>query len=401
MIKLTLDDIVEAQKTLEGKVKRTPLNPSTTFSKMTGCEVYIKHENLQKAGSFKVRGAYNKIANLERDERKRGIVAVSTGNHAQGVALAATIFGTPSTIVMPKGAPISKVEATKGYGGQVILWGDSFEEAFTKAKEIKEKDNLTLIHAFDDVDVAAGQGTIGLEILEDLPEVDLVVCPIGGGGLISGISTAIKAKKPECRIIGVQAKKMDAAYRSFQKGTLIHTEKGNTIADGIAIKSPSKFTFSIIKSLLDGIVIVEEEEIAQAMLLLLERCKSVVEGAGAVALAALLYQNIAKKGEKVVLVVSGGNVDTTILSKLITQGLIKSGRYRELRVLMEDKPGKLETLLEIISDLEANIIDINVDRFSPDLPFNHVIVQLAVETKNLDHSVALLKGIKKQFQIQS
>jgi threonine dehydratase len=400
LIKLTVDDILKAQKTLEGKVKRTPLNPSTTFSKMTDCEVYIKHENLQKAGSFKIRGAYNKIANLETDKRKKGVVAVSTGNHAQGVALAAAIFGSTSTIVMPKGAPISKVEATKGYGGQVILYGNSFEEAFTKAKEIEERNSLTLIHAFDDAYIAAGQGTIGLEILEDLPEVDLVICPIGGGGLISGIATAIKAKKPECRIVGVQAKEMDAAYRSFQEGALVRTEKGNTIADGIAIKSPSEFTFSVIKSQLDGIVIVEEEEIAQAMLLLLERCKSVVEGAGAVALAALLYRNIAKKGEKIALIVSGGNVDTTILSKLITQGLIKSGRYRELKVLMEDKPGELENLLKIISDLEANIVDINVDRFSPNLPFNHVVVQLAIETKNLDHSIILLEGIQKNFHVQ-
>lgn len=398
LIPLTVDDILKAQKTLEGKVKRTPLNHSTTFSNMTGCEVYLKHENLQKGGSFKVRGAYNKIANLEKI-KKTGVVAVSTGNHAQGVALAATMFGLNSTIVMPKGAPIPKIEATKGYGGQVILHGNSFEEAFIKAKEIGEKENLILVHAFDDPYIAAGQGTIGLEILEDLPNVDLVICPIGGGGLISGIATAIKARKPKCRVVGVQAREMDAAYRSFQEGTLVRTEKGNTIADGIAIKSPSKFTFSIIKSQLDDIVIVEEEEIARAMLLLLERCKSVVEGAGAVALAALLYRNIAKKGEKTVLVVSGGNVDITILSKLITQGLIESGRYRELKVLMEDKSGELEDLLKIISAAEANIVDINVDRFSPDLPFNHVVVQLAIETKNMEHSLALLKEIKNQFQI--
>jgi len=398
LIPLTIDDILKAQKTLEGKVKRTPLNHSTTFSNMTGCEVYLKHENLQKGGSFKVRGAYNKIANLEKI-KKTGVVAVSTGNHAQGVALAAAMFGFNSTIVMPKGAPIPKIEATKGYGGQVILYGNSFEEAFIKAKEIGKKEKLTLVHAFDDPYIAAGQGTIGLEILEDLPDVDLVICPIGGGGLISGIATAIKARKSNCRVIGVQAREMDAAYKSFQDGILVQTEKGNTIADGIAIKSPSEFTFSIIKSQIDDIVIVEEEEIARAMLLLLERCKSVVEGAGAVALAALLYRNIAKRGEKTALVVSGGNVDITILSKLITQGLIKSGRYKELKVLMEDKPGELENLLEIISELEANIVDINVDRYSPDLPFNHVVVQLAIETKNLDHSLALLKEIRKQFQI--
>lgn len=399
MSELTIDDIIKAQRTINGKVKRTPLNHSTTFSKMTNCEVYLKHENLQKAGSFKVRGAYNKIANLEDSKRKKGVVAVSTGNHAQGVALAAAIFDIASTIVMPKGAPISKIEATKGYGGRVILHGNSFEEAFTKAKEIEEQEDLTLIHAFDDPYIAAGQGTIGLEILEDLSDVDVIICPIGGGGLISGIATAVKTKKPNCRIVGVQSKAVDAAYRSFRERKLIRIAKGTTIADGIAIKSPSDFTFSIIRSRLDDVVIVEEEEIAQAMLLLLERCKSVAEGAGAVALAALLYRDVVKKGEKVVLIISGGNVDITILSKLITQGLIKSGRYKELEILVEDKPGKLESLLKIISNLEANIIDINLDRYSPNLPFNFVIVDLAVETKNEEHSKALLKDIQKRFKV--
>ncbi len=397
LFELTIDDIVEAQRTLEGKIKRTPLNHSTTFSKMAGCDVYLKHENLQKAGSFKVRGAYNKISRLKKSIRGKGVVAVSTGNHAQGVALAASIFGISSIIVMPNGAPISKIEATKGYGGKVILQGDSFEEAYIKAKEIKKTEDLTLIHAFDDPDIAAGQGTIGLEILEDLPDVDLVICPIGGGGLISGIATAIKAKKPKCRVVGVQTREMPAAYKSFKEGKLIQTEKGNTLADGIAIKCPSEFTFSIIKSHLDDVVIVEEEEIAQAMLLLLERCKSVAEGAGATALAALLYRNISQKDENVALILSGGNVDITILSKLITQGLIKSGRYRELKVLLEDKPGGLESLLKFITKLEANIIDINVDRFSPNLPFNHVVVELAIETKNSEHSKVILNEIKTHF----
>ncbi|MFX0204584.1 MAG: threonine ammonia-lyase, partial [Candidatus Hodarchaeota archaeon] len=338
-------------------------------------------------------------ARLEESVRKKGVVAVSTGNHAQGVALAASIFGITSTIVMPKGAPISKIEATKGYGGKVVLYGDSFEEAYIKAKEIKKSEDLTLIHAFDDPDIAAGQGTIALEVLEDLPDVDLVICPIGGGGLISGIATGIKARKPNCRVVGVQTKEMAAAYKSFKEGKLIKTEKGHTLADGIAIKSPSEFTFSIMKSHLDEIVIVKEEEIAQAMLLLLERCKSVAEGAGATSLAALLYRDISQKNENIALIVSGGNVDITILSKLITQGLIKSGRYRELKVLVEDKPGGLEKLLKIITKLEANIIDINVDRFSPDLPFNHVVVELAIETKNLEHSKTILDTIKAQYKV--
>ena len=396
---LTLKDIEAAQHILKRNVKRTPLTHSTTFSKMTNCDVYMKYENLQKAGSFKIRGAYNKISNLSQVLRKKGVIAVSTGNHAQGVALAASMFKIPSTIVMPVGAPISKIEATKGYGGRVILFGDSFEEASTEAQAIGKREGYSLVHAFDDPYVIAGQGTIGLEIFGDLPDVDMVVCPIGGGGLISGIATAIKAKKPECRIIGVQSKVMDAAYRSFKEQKLVHTEKGNTIADGIAIKSPSKLTFSHIVSLLDDIVLVEEEEIANAMLLLLERCKSVGEGAGAVTLAALLYRQITKENEKVVLVVSGGNADITMLSRIITQGLIKSGRYRELKVLLEDKPGRLESLLSVISKEEANVIDVSVDRYSPNLPFNFVVVTLALETKNLDHSLKILKEIQRRFKV--
>jgi threonine dehydratase len=399
MESLSLNSIVEAKQILNKKVKRTPLNHSTTFSKMTSCEVYLKHENLQKAGSFKVRGAYNKIAHLDKSMREKGVVAVSTGNHAQGVALAASLFGISATIVMPKGVPIPKIEATKGYGGTVILYGESFEEAYTKALEIAEKDGLTLIHAFDDKHVAAGQGTIGLEILEDLPEVDLVICPIGGGGLISGIATAIKAQKPSCRIIGVQTEEMSAAYQSIKKGTLITTGKGNTIANGIAIKSPSKFTFSTMKSVLDDVVIVKEREIAEAILLLLERCKTIAEGAGAVSLAALLNRDIAKKEEKIVLIVSGGNIDSTILGKIITQGLIKAGRYHELEVLVEDKPGKLEALLEVITAVEGNVVDIEFDRYSHNIPFGYVGLHIALETKNHLHSIEITEKVMESYNL--
>ncbi|MFX0114179.1 MAG: threonine ammonia-lyase [Candidatus Hodarchaeota archaeon] len=401
MINLTLEDILEAQQTIRENVKRTPLTHSSTFSKMTGCKVYIKYENLQKAGSFKIRGAYNRIAHLAEQQRQKGVVAVSTGNHAQGVALAASLFGIPATIVMPKGAPIPKIEATKGYGGDVVLHGTTFEEAFAKAREIEEKEGKTLIHAFDDPYIAAGQGTIGLEILEDLPEVDLVIAPIGGGGLIGGIATAIKAKKSECRIVGVQAREMDAAYQSFKGGILVKTEKGRTIADGIAIKSPSEFTFSVLQPLLHDVVTVEEEEIANAILLLLERCKAVAEGAGAVSLAALLNRKIAKAGEKVVLVVSGGNIDSTMLGKIITQGLIKAGRYREVRVLVEDKPGGLAALIETISEAEANIIDMGFDRYSLDVPFNCVLVDLALETKGKAHSEEVVEELRRKHEVRS
>ncbi|MFX1513856.1 MAG: threonine ammonia-lyase, partial [Promethearchaeota archaeon] len=351
------------------------------------------------AGSFKIRGAYNKIANLEVHKRQKGVIAVSTGNHAQGVALAASLHKIPATVVMPKGAPIPKIQATKGYGGEIVIYGDSFEDAYLKAKELERSKYLTLIHAFDDPFVVAGQGTIGLEILEDLPDVDVVLCPIGGGGLISGIATAIKAKNPNTRIVGVQTKKMNSAYRSFQEASIISTERGYTIADGIAIKNPSVFTFSMIKALVDEIVIVDEEEIARAILLLLERCKAVVEGAGAVPLAALLHRNVVDPGEKVVLVISGGNIDITMVSKVITQGLIKAGRFVEVQVLMEDKSDLLVDLLGIIAGLEVNLIKIDFDRFSPRIPYNFVVVRLDLETKSLKHSISCLNEIKKHYTL--
>ncbi len=300
---------------------------------------------------------------------------------------------------MPKNAPIPKIEATKGYGGSVELFGDSFDDAYSRAIEIAEKNDLTLIHAFDDPYVAAGQGTIGLEILEDLPDVNLIICPIGGGGLISGIATAIKSKNPSCRIIGVQTKEMSAAHQSIKSGTLIKTQKGNTIANGIAIKSPSEFTFSIMKSILDDTVIVEEEEIAEAILLLMERCKSIAEGAGAVSLAALLNRDLVKKDEKIVIVVSGGNIDITLLGKIITQGLIKSGRYQELRVRLEDKSGRLDELLNLITSMEGNVIDVDFDRYSATLPFGFVVIHLILETKNRFHSKDIVKKVKESFQI--
>jgi len=396
---LRLDEILDAYKIIDGKVKRTPLDFSSSLSRLTGCEVYLKYESLQKAGSFKIRGAYNKIAHIPEEQREKGVVAVSTGNHAQGVAYAASLFGIPSTIVMPMGAPIPKIEGTKGYGGKVVLHGESFEEAYKKAKEIQEKEGLTIVHAYDDKHVLAGAGTVGLEILEDLPDVDVVICPIGGGGLISGVATALKVKKPDTKIVGVQAKEMDAAYRSFKEGHLLKGKKGSTIADGLAIKSPSELTFSIIKSQVDDVVTVEEEEIAEAILFMLERCKSVVEGAGAVSLAALLQRNIANKGDKVVLVLSGGNIDITMLGKIITQGLIKAGRYVEIRIEVEDRPGKLNTVLDIVKNMEANVKTINFDRYSPQLTFGHVVVNLALETKGKEHSEEVVKAIKEHHDV--
>ena len=394
---LTLEHILEAKELLADNIKRTPLTRSATFSKLTGLEVYIKYENLQKAGSLKIRGAYNRIAHLDEKQREKGVVAVSTGNHAQGVALAASMFNISSTIVMPKGAPLPKIQATEGYGGRIILHGENFEEAYEKAKDIEKLEGKTLIHAFNDLFIVAGQGTIGLEILEDCPDVNLVVAPIGGGGLISGIGTAIKSKRTGCRVIGVQSKEIDSVHRAFKNNLETKLKKGYTIADGIAVKSPSEFTLSIIRSVVDDVVTVEEEEIARAILLLLERCKTVAEGAGAVSLAALLHRNIAQKGEKVVLVISGGNIDITLLGKIITQGLTKAGRYQEVKVLVEDRTSALESLLRTLSELETNIMDMAIDRYSTDVPFDKVVVFLALETKGAKHSKSILKELEKTY----
>jgi threonine dehydratase len=398
---VTLEDILEAQKLIAGKVKRTHLDYSSTLSRLMDCSVYLKYESMQRAGSFKIRGAYNKIAHIPEDKRRKGVVAVSTGNHAQGVAYSASMFGIPSTIVMPTGAPLPKVQGTREYGGKVVLHGDSFEDAFKKAKEIQEKEGLTLVHAYDDPFVLAGAGTVGLEILEDLPDVDLVICPIGGGGLISGVSTAIKGRKPDTRIIGVQAKEMDAAHRSFKEGKLVKGMKAYTIANGLAIKSPSELTFSIIKKMVDDVVTVAEEEIAEAILFLIEKSKSVVEGAGAVALAALFNGGLARKGENVVLVLSGGNIDITMLGKIITQGLIKAGRYVEVEIEIEDGVGKLNSVLKTIKDVEANVTSINVDRYSPRLKFGNVLVELALETKGRKHSEEVMRTIKEHHDVLS
>jgi threonine dehydratase len=398
---VTLEDILEAQKLIAGKVKRTHLDYSSTLSRLMDCSVYLKYESMQRAGSFKIRGAYNKIAHIPEDKRRKGVVAVSTGNHAQGVAYSASMFGIPSTIVMPTGAPLPKVQGTREYCGKVVLHGDSFEDAFKKAKEIQEKEGLTLVHAYDDPFVLAGAGTVGLEILEDLPDVDLVICPIGGGGLISGVSTAIKGRKPDTRIIGVQAKEMDAAHRSFKEGKLVKGMKAYTIANGLAIKSPSELTFSIIKKMVDDVVTVAEEEIAEAILFLIEKSKSVVEGAGAVALAALFNGGLARKGENVVLVLSGGNIDITMLGKIITQGLIKAGRYVEVEIEIEDGVGKLNSVLKTIKDVEANVTSINVDRYSPRLKFGNVLVELALETKGRKHSEEVMRTIKEHHDVLS
>ncbi len=390
---LTLKDIKIAQDNIKDYIHKTPLVYSNSISTMTGLEVYIKLENLQKTGSFKIRGATNKIFRLSEDERKRGVVTASAGNHAQGVALAASRFGIKATVVMPERASISKQLATKGYGAEVILYGNSFDEALEYARRIERDRNCTFIHTYDDNDLIAGQGTIGLEILDELPDVNSILAPIGGGSLISGISIAIKSKKKDIQIIGVEAKAADAMYLSRKTGKNTPVVSQPTIADGIAIKKIGDITFPIIQQMVDKVVTVAEEEIAAAILLLLERKKIVVEGAGAVPLAAIMDSKTRIKGKRVVLVLSGGNIDMNILDRVIEKGLVKSGRVLRIEVELIDIPDALASLTSIIAEKKANILHIVHDRLSHKLPITKAIVRLNLETRGFEHN----KKIKEEL----
>lgn len=392
---LTLEAILEARRRLAGVARHTPLDYSNTFSRMTGNNVYLKLENIQRTGSFKIRGAYNKIAGLREEERRNGVIAASAGNHAQGVAYAATRAGLPCTIVMPGGAPISKVTATRGYGAEVVLDGGGYDEAYCLALEIQKKTGATFIHGFDDLDVIAGQGTIALELLEDMPELEALLAPVGGGGLIAGIAFGLKALKPEVRVIGVQAMGAPAMSLSYQKDVLQESPHTKTFADGIAVRRPGEATFSMVRRYVDQIVTVDDEEIASAILMLLERSKLVVEGAGAVGLAALLHNKTTLSGLNTAIVLSGGNIDVNILSIIIERGLAKTGRYVLLRVVIDDRPGTLHKLLEALASAQANVISVTHDRIKPNIPLKQAEVELALETLNKEHILAITKALKQ------
>ena len=391
---ISLDNIRKAAHVLQGKVIRTPLIYSPTFSSMSGAEVYLKLENLQGTGSFKLRGATFKIQSHLKRIGPEGVVAASAGNHAQGVALAAKRAGLPATIVMPEWASITKQEATKGYGGQVLLEGLSIGDTINKALELA-KTGKTFIHPFDDPDIIAGQGTIGLEILEDLPDTDMIFVPVGGGGLISGIATAAKAIRPEVHIIGVQTEACPGAYRAREHGGPIHVDAEKSIADGIAVKQVGDLTFPIIREKVNDIVLVREEEIAEAILMLLERKRILAEGAGAVTLAALLgdYVKI-QKGRKAVLVISGGNVDSHLLDRVIRKGLFCHGRIMRISVCLEDVPGSLARLLTIIARIKANVLNIYHARSEPDLAIHLSRVELELETRGPDHIREILDELE-------
>ena len=378
---VTLEMLFDAQRVLKEATTVTPLIKADKI----GENIYLKSENFQLTGSFKLRGAYYKIASLTPEEAEKGVIACSAGNHAQGVALSATRRGIKSVICMPAGAPISKVEATQSYGGEVVLVPGVYDDAANRAVELMEEKGYTFVHPFNDERVIAGQGTIGLEIINQLPDVEVVYVPIGGGGLISGVSYAIKALKPDCKVIGVQAAGAPSMYESRKQGEVIELDKVATIADGIAVKKPGDITFEMCQKYVDEIVTVSEEEIATAILTLMEKQKTVAEGAGATALAAAMFDKANLKGKKSVCVVSGGNIDVSILSRVITQGLNKTGRIANIETKVVDKPGQLISLLQLISKTGANIISINHEREDLRSEVNSCVVTMVLETRNTEH----------------
>ncbi|MFR0942609.1 MAG: threonine ammonia-lyase [Butyricicoccus sp.] len=385
---LELKDFEAAADRLKNVIHNIPLSTSCTFSAMTGAEVYLKYENQQKTGSFKVRGAYNKIMKRFAEGGLHAVVASSAGNHAQGVAFAATAAGVKSTIVMrvPRRSP----SATQGYGAEVVLAGNIYDEAYAKACEICEETGAEFIHPFDDEDVMAGQGTIALEILRDLPGVDMIFVPAGGGGLISGVAACAKQINPRIQIIGVQAEGAPAIANSFRTGERTPSDTVHTIADGIAVKTPGEKTFEYIKKYVDRVVTVSDDEIASAVLLLLERCKQVVETSGAAPLAAVLNNKVDVKGKKVVCVLSGGNIDVSFIHKIVEKGLITRCRQLKFSVLMPDAPGALEHFSHIVAQQNANIILFQHDRVQTDLEIGEAIIHVVCEVGGVDHAKRLI-----------
>ena len=378
---VTIDMVWDAQAALKGVARKTPLENAPKL----GENLYIKAENLQLTGSFKLRGAYNKIKSLTPDEASKGVIACSASNHAQGIALSATKQGIHSVICMPAGAPISKVEATKGYGAEVVLVPGVYDDAAAEAARLAKEKGYTFAHPFNDPYVIAGQGTIGLEILEQLPDVEQVVCPIGGGGLISGVAFAIKSLRPNCRVIGVQAAAVGSMYESVKAGKITTVPDHDTIADGIHVLTPGELTFRLCQQYVDEIVTVTEDEICAAMLSLMENQKTVAEGAGAVPVAACIFGKVDISKKKTVCVVSGGNMDVSMISRIITKGLVKSGRIAEIATNVVDKPGSLINLLQIVSKTGANIVNINHSREDERAEVGTCTVSMVLETRDKEH----------------
>lgn len=389
---LTLDKIYHASHVLKNVVRETKLVEAPKIN--PECEVYLKPECLQLTGSFKLRGSGYMISQLSDEEKAHGVIACSAGNHAQGVALAATKYGIKSLICLPDGAPISKVEATKNYGAEVCMVKGVYDDAYAKAIELRDKCGYTFVHPFDDINVIAGQGTIGLEIMEEMSDVDAIVVPIGGGGLISGVAFAAKKLNPKIKVYGVQATGAPSMYNSIKEGKIIKLDSVNTIADGIKVMEPGENTFKLVSEYVDEIVTVTEDEISSAILALIEQQKMIAEGAGAVSVAAVMFNKLPVKGKKVVCVVSGGNIDVTILSRVIKRGLMNTGRSASLCIELMDKPGQLEMVSKIIADCGGNVISVHHERASEIADINGCYLRLVLETKNFDHIAMIEKSLK-------
>jgi threonine dehydratase len=394
----TIEDIVKAQELLSGIIRRTPLQTSRTFSGLAGTNLFLKLECLQVTGSFKVRGAFVKISRLSHKQTGYGVIAASAGNHAQGVAYAAMIKKIACTIVMPENASPAKVAATRSYGAKVIRRGTNYDDAWEATQQIAKSEGSTIVHAFDDPDVIAGQGTIGLELLEDLPDVDRIYVPIGGGGLAAGVAIAVKSRKPNVKIIGVESTAFPAMKESLAKGSLQCTKHGYSIADGIAVKQPGELTHQIVSKYLDDIVLIDDTSIVKTMFLMMERAKLVVEPAGAASLAYLLSNGsyIGSRKDKVVTILSGGNVDMYLLGQIVAKGLMQMGRLLKIFILLPDKPGALKSVVDGIAELSVNIVEVEHDRMSAHIPAGTAGVYLSLELENEKHAHRLIEFLKQK-----
>ncbi len=392
------DDIYLAQKTLEPILRKTELIESTFFSRECGNRVFLKPENFQVTGSFKIRGAYYKISKLSSEEKSRGVIAASAGNHAQGIGYAAQMLGVKATIVMPETTPIIKVEATKKFGVQVVLHGDTYDDACRKARELEAENGYVFVHPFDDLDVMLGQGTVALEILKELDDVDKILAPIGGGGLISGIAMAAKILKPSIRIIGVEPEGACCITRSLAESRVVELKKVDTMADGVAVKKPGDLTFEVIKEFVDEVVTVSDSDILEAILLLMEKHKMITEGAGALSVAGL--KKLAPENKNVVCVISGGNIDISTISAIINRALVSRGRQFCFTVNLPDKPGELLNVAKILADLRANVIKLEHNQSKVMDRFKLVQLEITVEANGHDHVHQIQKELKKHgFEI--
>ena len=390
---LTLEAFEEASEVVKEATQETKLVFSQFLSNQTGNKVYLKPENMQFTGAYKVRGAYYKLSTLSEEDKKKGLITASAGNHAQGVAYAASKNGVKATIVMPTTTPLIKVNRTKSYGADVVLYGDVYDEACAHAYELAEKEGYTFVHPFDDLAVATGQGTIAMEIIKELPTVDYILVPVGGGGLISGVAYAVKTLRPDIKIYGVQAAGAPSMAQSVSDGKILTLDSVKTIADGIAVKQPGETTFEICKKYVDDIVTVTDDETSTAILKLMENQKLVAEGAGAVSVAAVLFNKVPVKGKKTVCIVSGGNIDVSILSRVIDRGLLKQGRLCRLSIELTDKPGQLATVSATIAEYGANVVSVNYEHAGKGSDVNNCILRIELETRNSAHIKEVREGL--------